>query len=203
MNRKKTLHPQRYYDIRLVLMYICLMAFYVGLNGIVSLTLNTPLMAEWVEGRPGAWSLSSEIEGLLSLRVSLWFFELGFGCLIASLLCGGEEETQGNHVFEWVCLLMGLPVIVNFVSSLWIWIIYSLIMILWGWRLGKKTGFVLPIDLKEIFQSAKDELHNLEVPHYRLGHLKFRGYSGIIIISAGLIIPLGVAVYYYISALLF
>jgi hypothetical protein len=160
-------------------------------------------MAEWIEVRPGAWSLSSEIEGLLSLRVSLWFFELGFGCLIASLLCGGEEETQGNHVFEWVCLLMGLPVIVNFVSSLWIWIIYSLIMILWGWRLGKKTGFVLPIDLKEIFQSAKDELHNLEVPHYRLGHLKFRGYSGMIIISAGLIIPLGVAVYYYISALLF
>lgn len=160
-------------------------------------------MAEWIEVRPGAWSLSSEIEGLLSLRVSLWFFELGFGCLIASLLCGGEEETQGNHVFEWVCLLMGLPMIANFVSSLWIWIIYSLIMILWGWRLGKKTGFVLPIDLKEIFQSAKSELHNLQVPHYRLGHLKFRGYSGLIIIAAGLIIPLGVAVYYYISALLF
>lgn len=179
------------------------MVLYVVLNGIVSLTLNTPLMAEWVEVRPGAWSLSSEIEGLLSLRASLWFFELGFGCLIASLLCGGEEETIGNHVFEWVCLLMGLPMIVNFVSNLWIWIIYSLIMILWGWCLGKKTGFVLPIDLKEIFQSAKSELHNLQVLHYRLGHLKFRGYSGMIIISAGLIIPLGVAVYYYISALLF
>ena len=200
MNRKKTLHPHRYYDIRLVLMYICLMAFYVGLNGIVSLTLNTPLMAEWIEVRPGAWSLSSEIEGLLSLRASLWFFELGFGCLIASLLCGGQEETKGNHVFEWVCLLMGLPMIVNFVSSLWIWIIYSLIMILWGWRLGKKTGFVLPISKEHIIGSFREEIYNLVVPSSKLGRLQFRGNSAIIIIVAALVIPLGFALYYYFSA---
>lgn len=177
------------------------MAFYVGLNGIASLTLDTPIVAEWVEVRPGTWSMYSEVEELFSLRGVLCFFELGFGCLIASLLCGGQEETKGNHVFEWVCLLMGLPVIVNFASSLWIWIIYSLIMILWGWWLGKKTGFVLPIDLKEIFKSAMDEIYNLEVPHSKLGHLKFGGYSGLIIIAAGLLIPLGFAVYYYISAL--
>lgn len=201
--RKQKYAPVRYYDIRLVWMYLCLLAFYVALNYIVGVTFNAPVIAEWIEVKPGSWNLSNDIQEFVRIRISLHFFELSLGCIIAALFCGGQEETKGNYVGVWVFFLMGLPVIVNFVSSLWIWIIYSLTMIISGWILGKKTGFVLPIDLKEIFQSAKDELHNLEVPHYRLGHLKFRGYSGLIIIAAGLIIPLGVAVYYYISALLF
>jgi hypothetical protein len=130
----------------------------------------------------------------------LHFFELSLGCIIAALFCGGQEETKGNYVGVWVFFLMGLPVIVNFVSSLWIWIIYSLTMIISGWILGKKTGFVLPISKEHIIGSFREEIYNLVVPSSKLGRLQFRGNSAIIIIVAALVIPLGFALYYYFSA---
>lgn len=201
IRRQKSV-SERYHDIRLVWMYICLLAFYVGLNWIVNLTLDIPVIAEWIEVRPGSWSLSTEIQGIVSLRASLYFFELGFGCLIAALLCGGQEETEGNYVGLWVFFLMGLPVIVNFVSNLWIWITYSLAMILSGWILGRRSGFVLPVRKEAIWGSFREEITNLVVPSSKLGHLQFRSKSAIIIIAAGLIIPLAFAFYYYLSALL-
>jgi hypothetical protein len=197
MNRKRRNDlPGRYYDIRLVLMYVCLLAFYIGLNCIISMTLHTPVIAEWIEVRPGFWNLSNEIKGLLSLRTSLCFFELNFGCLIAALLCGGKEESEGNPIFWWVFFFFGLPVIVNFVSDLWIWITYTLGMILSGWLIGKKTGFVLPIG-KEIWTNFKEEINGLVVVSRKLGRLHFRGNSAIIIIVAALLIPLAFAIYYY------
>ena len=199
--RKQKYAPVRYYDIRLIWMYLCLFAFYVALNTTVGITFNTPVIAEWIEVRPGAWSLSNEIHGLLNIRISLCFFELSLGCIIAALFCGGQEETKGNYVGVWVFFLMGLPVIVNLVSNLWIWIIYSLAMITSGWILGKKTGFVLPIKKEPIIESFREELHNLVVPSSKLGRLVFRGNSAIIIIIAGLVIPLSFAFYYYFSAL--
>ena len=192
--------PVRYYDIRLIWIYLCLLGFYVGLNYIVSITLNTSVLADWIEVRPGTWTLSTEIKNLSSLRWSLFFFELHFSCVIAALFCGGQEETEGNYVGVWVCFLMGLPAIVNFVSNLWIWIIYSLTMIISGWILGKKTGFALPISKEHIIGSFREEIYNLVVPSSKLGRLQFRGNSAIIIIVAALVIPLGFALYYYFSA---
>ena len=199
--RKQKYAPVRYYDIRLVWMYLCLLAFYVALNYIVGITFNVPVIAEWIEVKPGSWNLSTDIQEIVRIRISLHFFELSLGCIIAALFCGGQEETKGNYVGVWVFFLMGLPVIVNFVSNLWIWIAYSFAMILSGWILGKKTGFVLPIDKEAIIESFKEELHNLVVPSSTLGRLQFRGNSAIIIIIAGLAIPLSFALYYYFSAL--
>lgn len=170
------------------------------MNYIVSITLNTSVLADWVEVRPGTWTLSTEINSLLSLRCSLFFFEMIFGCVIAALFCGGQEDTEGNYVGAWVCFLMGLPAIINFVSNLWIWIIYSLTMIISGWILGKKTGFVLPISKEHIIGSFREEIYDLVVPSSKLGRLQFRGNSAIIIIIAALVIPLGFALYYYLSA---
>ena len=201
-NRRKQKHaPVRYYDTRLVWMYLCLLAFYVALNYIAGITFNTPVIAEWIEVRPGAWTISAETHELLNIRISLCFFELSLGCLIAALFCGGQEETKGNYVGVWVFFLMGLPVIVNFVSNLWIWIIYSLAMITSGWILGKITGFVLPIDKMRIIESFREESHNLVVPSSKLGRLVFRGNSAIIIIIVALVIPLSFAFYYYFSVL--
>lgn len=199
--RKQKCAQVRYYDIRLIWIYLCLLAFYVGLNYIVSITLNTSVLADWIEVGPGTWTLSTEIKGLFSLRCSLFFFELSLGGFIAALFCGGQEETEGNYVGAWVCFLMGLPVIVNFVPNLWIWFIYSLAMIVSGWILGKKTGFVLPISKGPIIRSFREEIDSLVVPSSKLGRLKFRGNSAIIIIVAALVIPLGFAFYHYFSAL--
>ena len=80
--RKQNYAPVRYYDIRLIWMHLCLFAFYVALNTTVGITFNTPVIAEWIEVRPGAWSLSNEIHGLLNIRISLCFFELSLGCFI-------------------------------------------------------------------------------------------------------------------------
>lgn len=198
--RKQKYAPVRYYDIRLVWMYLCLLAFYVALNYIVGVTFNAPVIAEWIEVKPGSWNLSNDIQEFVRIRISLHFFELSLGCIIAALFCGGQEETKGNYVGVWVFFLMGLPVIVNFVSSLWIWIIYSLTMIISGWILGKKTGFVLPISKEHIIGSFREEIYNLVVPSSKLGRLQFRGNSAIIIIVAALLIPLGFALYYYFSA---
>jgi hypothetical protein len=198
--RKQKYAPVRYYDIRLVWMYLCLLAFYVALNYIVGVTFNAPVIAEWIEVKPGSWNLSNDIQEFVRIRISLHFFELSLGCIIAALFCGGQEETKGNYVGVWVFFLMGLPVIVNFVSSLWIWIIYSLTMIISGWILGKKTGFVLPISKEHIIGSFREEIYNLVVPSSKLGRLQFRGNSAIIIIVAASVIPLGFALYYYFSA---
>ena len=116
-NRKPD--PDRYYDNRLVWFFICLFIFYFGLNCVISTTFHTPLLVRWVEVGPRQWAISSEFTGLSSLRVSLFFFELFFGWFIAALLCGGAEETEGNYVGWWVFFLLGLPVIINYVSSLW------------------------------------------------------------------------------------
>lgn len=192
--------PDRYYDNRLVMIFICLFVFFFGLNYVVSTTFHTPLLVRWVEVGPGHWKLSSEFQGLSSLRASLFFFELFFGWIIAALFCGGDEETEGNYVFWWVLFLVGLPVLFLFVSSLWIWIAYALIMILSGWILGKKTGFMLPIG-KEMLSSFKEEAHNIDVVSPRLGHLHFHGYSALYLIAAGIIIPFAFSVYFFIAAL--
>jgi hypothetical protein len=46
--RKQKCAAVRYYDIRLVWMYLCLLAFYVALNYIVGVTFNVPVIAEWI-----------------------------------------------------------------------------------------------------------------------------------------------------------
>lgn len=197
-NRKPD--PDRYYDNRLVWFFICLFIFYFGLNCVISTTFHTPLLVRWVEVGPRQWAISSEFTGLSSLRVSLFFFELFFGWFIAALLCGGAEETEGNYVGWWVFFLLGLPVIINYVSSLWPWLVYCMIMILSGWLLGKKTGFVLPIG-KVLLSNFKEEAKNIDVDSPRLGHLHFRGYSALYLLAAGIIIPLAFSVYFFISAL--
>lgn len=197
-NRKPD--PDRYYDNRLVWFFICLFIFYFGLNCVISTTFHTPLLVRWVEVGPRQWAISSEFTGLSSLRVSLFFFELFFGWFIAALLCGGAEKTEGNYVGWWVFFLLGLPVIINYVSSLWPWLVYCMIMILSGWLLGKKTGFVLPIG-KVLLSNFKEEAKNIDVDSPRLGHLHIRGYSALYLLAAGIIIPLAFSVYFFISAL--
>ncbi len=199
-SRNRKYSPDRYYDNRLVWIFICLFVFYFGLNYVVSNTFHTPLLVKWVEVGPKQWKLSSEFQGLSSLRSSLFFFELFFGWFIAALFCGGAEETEGNYVGWWVFFLVGLPVLFIFVSSLWIWIAYALIMILSGWILGKKTGFILPIG-KEVLSSFKEEANNIDVVVPRLGLLHFRGNSALYVIAAGIIIPFAFSVYFFIAAL--
>lgn len=96
--------------------------------------------------------------------------------------------------------LVGLPLIINFIPSPWVLIVYSLIMILSGWLLGQKTGLILPIG-KELLSSFKEEARNLDVDNPRVGRLHFRGYSALCLISAAIIIPFAFSVYYFIAAL--
>ena len=187
---------KRYYDIRLVLIFTCLLFIYVGFNYILSIKFNYPIIAEWIEDYPGHWILPFD-----RLRISLFFFELYFGPFIAALFCGDAEKTNSRNMGLWICSTMALPIIVNFVPNLWIWITYSSIMIISGWILGIKTGFVLPIRIKDITENFKKQTHNLTVDSPKLGQINFRGKSSIIIIAAGLIIPLAFAIYFYFSAL--
>ena len=200
MKKKPT--SQRYYDIRLVLMFIGLLAFYVGINYIISITLNVPILAEWRQVGPRSWALSDELQIVFSTRVCLYFFEMLFGWFTAALLCGGEEETEGNNVFWWVSSLCILPIIVNFVPNLGLWIAYTLVMIVSGWILGKNTGFILPLKAKAILKSIIDEGTDMKVNHPKYGNFSFPGKSSLIFYTVGMMIPFGLALYCYLSALM-
>ena len=129
------------------------------------------------------------------------FFELFLGWAIAALLCTGKEEYEGdvNFLGLWVASLIGIPVIINFVSNLWIWMGYSLLMLVLGFVAGKRNGFALPLETKILWQSVVEESTNLNVKN-RYGNFYFPGKRSLWIFGCSILGLLILSITFFMAA---
>jgi len=198
------LSTKRYYDYRLVYLFVGLFLLSFLLNVIISCVFKAPVLAEWIQVGPNTWRMDWGVEvghHYSSLRISLCFFELFLGWAIAALLCTGKEEYEGdvNFLGLWVASLIGIPVIINFVSNLWIWMGYSLLMLVLGFVAGKRNGFALPLEIKILWQSVVEESTNLNVEN-RYGNFYFPGKRSLWIFGCSILGLLILSITFFMAA---
>ena len=177
MKKKKNRQKQnrRYYDYRLVLLFVGLFAVYFALSYLRSRLLHTPLLVGW----KAFWNASKGT--LTSLNYCLVFFEVFLAWAIAGYL-GVDDKTDDDVDKDyssalWTAALTGLPLCINCVSDLSIWAYYSVFMLVTAWLIGKKIGFAYPIGtdmLKRVYNTTEDMTVKT-----RMGTtLRFRHHSG-------------------------
>lgn len=198
------LSTKRYYDYRLVYLFVGLFLLSFLFNVIISCVFKAPVLAEWIQVGPNTWRMDWGVEVghyYSSLRISLCFFELFLGWAIAALLCTGKEEYKGdvNFLGLWVASLIGIPVIINFVSNLWIWMGYSLLMLVLGFVAGKRNGFALPLETKILWQSVVEESTNLNVEN-RYGNFYFPGKRSLWIFGCSILGLLILSITFFMAA---
>lgn len=95
--------------------------------------------------------------------------------------------------------LIGIPVIINFVSNLWIWMGYSLLMLVLGFVAGKRNGFALPLETKILWQSVVEESTNLNVEN-RYGNFYFPGKRSLWIFGCSILGLLILSITFFMAA---
>ena len=205
ISNKKVALQKRYYDYRLIYAFCILFIFHLALCFLFSRIFHTPLMMEYVQVGPNQWKPSRAFDGpyLDGLRMSLSFFEFFISLFFAGALCiHARYSTDVDFLYVlWVVGLAGLPLCINYMSNLRTWAIYSAIMLVTAWIMGKKVGFSLPIG-KELRNSVYDEGTDLYVDVRRFGNFYLPGRSSLWIISIFLVGLFGLTMALFIAALL-
>ena len=140
MKKKKNRQKQRkrYYDYRLVLLFVCLFAVFFALSYLRSRLLHTPLLGGWKV----FWDAPQST--LTSLNYCLVFFEVLLTWAAAGVLCADDKAVgdvdKDYSSALWTSALTGLPLGINCVSDLSVWAYYSVFMLVTAWLIGKEIG---------------------------------------------------------------
>ena len=189
---KKRKQIKRYYDYRLVLLFVVLFAVYFTLSYLRSRYLQTPLLVEW----KAFWNAPNS--PLTSFQYCLLFFEVLLAWVTASFLCT-DDKSPANSSDLWTAALTGLPLCINCVSALSIWTLYSVFMLTTGWLIGKRIGFAYPFG-KGMLKSVYNESADITV-RTRLGsEYRFRQHSGFWISCIGLVVLFILSIFFFIKA---
>ena len=185
---------QRYYDYRLVLLFMVLFLVCFALSLLRSRVSQTPLLVGWNK----FW------EGATPLQYIVLFFEVFLAWVTVAFLCTDDKTVVSNAEKDyscdlWVAALTGLPLCINCVSVLSIWAYYSIFMLVTAELIGKKTGFAYPIG-KGMLKSVYTESADMTI-RTRLGaEYRFRHHSGFWISCIVLIILFVLTVVSFIKA---
>lgn len=197
--KNRTRSKQRYYDYRLVLLFVVLFAVFFTLSYLRSRLLHTPLLTGW----KAFWDAPKST--LTSLQYCLLFFEVLLAWVSAAFLCTDDKaaaDTDADKDYSsalWTSALTGLPLCINCVSDLSIWAYYSVFMLVTAWLIGKKTGFAHPVG-KGMFKSVYNETADITV-RTRLGaESRFRRHSGFWISCLALVALFILTVVFFIKA---
>ena len=200
MKKKKnrTRSKQRYYDYRLVLLFVVLSAVFFALSYFRSRLFHTPLLTGW----KAFWEAPKST--LTSLQYCLLFFEVLLAWVSATFLCADDKTAADTPDKDyssslWTSALTGLPLCINCVSDLSIWAYYSVFMLVTAWLIGTKIGFAYPLGkgmLKSVYNGTADM-----TVRTRLGtDLRLRHHSGFWISCLALVILFILSLVFFIKA---
>ena len=199
MKKKKNRQKQRkrYYDYRLVLLFVGLFTVFFALSSLRSRLLHTPLLVGW----KAFWNAPQGT--LTSLNYCLVFFEVLLTWAAAGVLCADDKAVgdidKDYSSALWASALTGLPLCINCVSDLSVWAYYSVIMLVTAWLVGKEIGFAYPIGnrmLKSVYNETADMTVRTRMGiEYRLRH-----HSGFWICCVALVILFVLSIVFFIKA---
>ena len=199
MKKKKNRQKQRkrYYDYRLVLLFVGLFTVFFALSSLRSRLLHTPLLVGW----KAFWNAPQGT--LTSLNYCLVFFEVLLTWAAAGVLCADDKAVgdidKDYSSALWASALTGLPLCINCVSDLSVWAYYSVIMLVTAWLVGKEIGFAYPIGnrmLKSVYHDTAD----MTVRTRTGAEYRFRNHSGFWISCIALAILFILSVVFFIKA---
>ena len=197
MKKKKNRQKQRrrYYDYRLVPLFVALFAVCFALSYFRSRTLHAPLLVGW----KAFWDAPKNT--LTSFNYCLVFFEVLLAWVAASVLCA-DDKTDADKDYSsalWTAALTGLPLCVNCVSDLSVWAYYSVFMLVTAWLIGKKIGFAYPVG-NRMLKSVYDETADMTVKTRLGAEYRFRHHSGFWVSCLALALLFILSVVFFIKA---
>lgn len=197
MKKKKGKKRQvsRYYDFRLLLLFVGLFAICFALSYLRSRTLHTPLLVGW----KAFWDAPKNT--LTSFNYCLVFFEVLMAWMAAGLLCA-DDKTDADKDYSsalWTAALTGLPLCVNCVSDLSVWAYYSVFMLVTAWLIGKKIGFAYPIG-KGMLKGVYRETADMTVKTRLGAEYRFRHHSGFWLCCVALVVLFVLSIVFFIKA---
>lgn len=199
MKKKKNRQKQRkrYYDYRLVLLFVGLFAVFFALSYLRSRLLHTPLLVGW----KAFWDASQST--LTSLNYCLVFFEVLLTWAAAGSLCADDKAVgdvdKDYSSALWTSALTGLPLGINCVSDLSVWAYYSVFMLVTAWLIGKEIGFAYPVG-NRMLKSVYNETADMNVRTKMGAEYRFRHHSGFWISCIALAILFILSVVFFIKA---
>jgi hypothetical protein len=194
-NRQK--QRKRYYDYRLVLLFVCLFAVFFALSYLRNRLLHTPLLVGW----KAFWDAPQST--LTSLNYCLVFFEVLLTWAAAGVLCADDKAVgdvdKDYSSALWTSALTGLPLGINCVSDLSVWAYYSVFMLVTAWLIGKEIGFAYPVG-NRMLKSVYNETADMNVRTKMGAEYRFRHHSGFWISCIALSILFILSVVFFIKA---
>lgn len=199
MKKKKNRQKQRkrYYDYRLVLLFVCLFAVFFALSYLRSRLLHRPLLVGW----KAFWDAPQST--LTSLNYCLVFFEVLLTWAAAGVLCADDKAVgdvdKDYSSALWTSALTGLPLGINCVSDLSVWAYYSVFMLVTAWLIGKEIGFAYPVG-NRMLKSVYNDTADMTVRTKMGAEYRFRHHSGFWISCIALAILFILSVVFFIKA---
>jgi hypothetical protein len=197
MKKKKNRQKQRrrYYDYRLVPLFVALFAVCFALSYLRSRTFHTPLLVGW----KAFWDAPKNT--LTSFNYCLVFFEVLLAWVAAGVLCA-DDKTDADKDYSsalWTAALTGLPLCANCVSDLSVWGYYAVFMLVTAWLIGKKIGFAYPVG-NRMLKSVYDETADMTVKTRLGAEYRFRHHSGFWVSCLALALLFILSVVFFIKA---
>ena len=208
--RKKSVGPVRYYDLRLVWLFLLLAGAILLVRAVVCQHFNIPFLnvidsnspdgKEFI-GHSGLSETYKDLEGMLMV-VELIVTLLVFGFFVQwpknknSRNDGSEMDSV--PIWLWAIGFMTLPVVVVNCQSYW-WLVYAIAMLFFAYIIGRYEGFPLPLfkDLgKNFWYGTKDMTVKVGRRPGRVVSVFLPGHSSILVLIICISIFVALLIYY-------
>jgi len=195
--KNKTGQRKRYYDYRLVVLFVALFLVCFALSYLKSRTLQAPLLTDWKAFWDGGTALQY---ALLSFDVFLAWVAAGYLCTDDKAAAKKDSEAEKDYSSDlWTAALTGLPLCINCVSDLSIWAYYSVFMLVTAGLIGKYIGFAYPVGKSQL-KSVYNELADITVRTRMGAEYRFHRHSGFWISCFVLLLLFILTVVFFIKA---
>ena len=204
--RKNSGTRTRYYDMRLVWLFLLLAGLFLMVRAVICQHFALPFLNEIDPNSPdgkefvGHHSLSEayqQLEGSVAL-IEMFVSLIATACFVQ----GPKDKNSRNDgsemdsviIWFWAVCIMALPCIITYCGSYW-WFAYGVAMLILAFIIGQYEGFALPLfkDLgKNIWYGTKD----MTVTYDSRGTVYLPGHSSILVLIICISILVALLIYY-------
>lgn len=190
-DKKSSNTPTRYYDQRLLWLFLLLAGLFLSVRVVVCQHFHVPFLNEIAPDSPDGndlighseWNKSyNQLEGIIAL------VEM-FVAMLASVLCINESKTEnGNNddtetvsliKFVWLLAIMALPFIITY-CWIYSWYAYGLVMLSTAFFIGKYDGFTSPL-FKNVGRNFWDSSKDVMVERPNGGKIFLPGHTSVLL----------------------
>ncbi|MBE6333094.1 MAG: hypothetical protein E7070_12515 [Bacteroidales bacterium] len=203
--RKRAAVRTRYYDLRLVWLFLLLAGLVLSVRAVICKHFHIPFLNEIDPNSPNGKEFVGH--GLLSeeyREMELWvmLLEALFSVTMAGIFvqmpknknCRNDgSETDSLLIEIWKFGSLIFPIIITNRTTAW-WIGYGVVMLILAFVIGRYKGFALPL-FKDLGKNLWNGSNNVTVHNTRMGSVYFPGHSVVWVSIIGLVIFVILTIY--------